>query len=96
MAQATDKRNLKISAGLHRRLKIFAVLSGRRMEEIAEQVLEVGLTQMLAASDDASKAAAAVQAVIGQEAQNVKLAPTKHPPKATTKRSPKAKRPLRK
>ena len=45
-----NRRTLKISAGLHKRLKVFAVMRDRGVEELAEEVLDRGLTLILAES----------------------------------------------
>lgn len=58
MADKRGKVNLKISAGLHRRLKVYSVFTDRPMEELADQILEAGLSAILANSSGAGDAAA--------------------------------------
>lgn len=66
MADDKLRRNLKIPVGLHRRLKVFSLVTGCRLEDLASQILETGLTEMLAQSaqgDEIDKALDTLEAV---------------------------------
>ncbi len=42
------EKTLKISSALHKRLKVYALLQARRMDELAEEILDQGLTKLYA------------------------------------------------
>lgn len=46
-----ERRNLKISVGLHRRLKLWSTYKGVKMEVLAEEVMNAGLTKMMGDAD---------------------------------------------
>ena len=54
------KKNLKIRPGLHHRLRVFSLATGRSIEDLADHILESGLTDILAAAPNRDMAAAAV------------------------------------
>jgi hypothetical protein len=72
-----ERKNIKIRASLHRRLRVFAVVSGQGVEHLVEGLLERGLTDLLAASGGA----------IAQQLEAM-LAPEEPPPPPPAKKRP--------
>jgi hypothetical protein len=90
MPDARDRANIKISLGLHRRLKLFAVVLERPIEAIVEEAFDFGLTNKIMTSlDEATYArATAMLATLGQQRRPkpLKLKVPKPKPKPKPKR----------
>ena len=52
----SEKKNVKIPAALHKRLKMYAAVKDRRVEELIAELLDKGLTELAEKADEPLKA----------------------------------------